>query len=78
MQLKDFLALAAEFNRLGWTVQEQLQAVVDGEALDGQNANALQMIERFLRREAAVLLGDGEADSIARADAIRDYLATLE
>ena len=74
MQLEDFLALAAEWNRLGGAVQKQLQAVVDDESLDAQNVNALTLIEQFLRRDAAPMLDDSEADATARSEYILGIL----
>lgn len=70
MELYELVDLATDYTNLGWAVQEQLQAVVDGEDLDDQNPNALSMIAGFLKR--AGRLGVEDATDLEKD--ITDYL----
>ena len=49
MDLDAFIALAKEWQELGWAVQEQLQAVLWGEDPSAQNPNAMSLAADFLR-----------------------------
>lgn len=48
MLADDFITIAKQYNDLGWSVQEQLQSVLDGDRLEDQNINALKMIACFM------------------------------
>lgn len=50
MHIEDFMGIAKDFSDLGWSVQEQLQAILDGEDFDDQNINALFHINTFFTR----------------------------
>lgn len=67
MDLDRFIALAKAYQGLGWAVQEQLDAVLNGEDPSAQNPHAMSLAGDFLRR--AVL------DDVESAD---DALALVE
>lgn len=62
MNLRIVSLMCRHYAHLGWAVQEQLEAILDGGDLNDQNPNALRMIdEDFLRameRMAGRDLGD--------------------
>ena len=70
MTLDDFLYLAKQYVDLGWSVQQQLQDVMDGDALDEQNPNALDLIRRFL----VTADGVGIEDEVDLRGQIEDHL----
>lgn len=49
MDLIMLLRLCREYERLGYAVHSQLDAIMDGENVAFQNQNAVRMIEKFLR-----------------------------
>lgn len=71
MRIEDLIPLCKRYSRMGWSVDGQLSAVLDGDRLEDQNPNALDMIEDFLRdcHEAGV------SGALEIADDIRDHLA---
>ncbi len=74
MSIEELLELCQRYNDLGWAVQEQLASVVDGEALEEQNLNALEMIRKFLRKCDDA----GIAGALVIADGIKDHLEKQE
>lgn len=48
MELEDLMRFANAYARLGWTIQEQLKDVVNGDC-DDINPNALAEIDRTMR-----------------------------
>ncbi len=58
MQRTDMLEICRAWHKLGWAVQEQLTAVLDGRPIGDQNLNAMEMVVDFLREmERFVELG---------------------
>jgi hypothetical protein len=74
MNLRDFIRLADKYADLGSAVREQARAVfLEGEDLEDQNTNALEMIEDVLGDANAA----GAADDSYDFDRLVDYLAEL-
>ena len=69
MDLRDYLTDAG--TSLGWAVDAQLRALVDGDSCDEQNPNALRLIAPWLRR----LAKRGVEDAAELADDIDAFLA---
>jgi hypothetical protein len=69
MDLATFLRFAKRYNDLGWSVQEQLQDVAQGDSMSDQNSNALYMIARFLRN-----IADDVEDAKELAEEIEQFL----
>lgn len=70
LELERFLELSERYKDLGWAVQEQLAAVLRGEAMEEQNSNALKMIASFLWDASEII--DGAEDMACEID---EYLA---
>lgn len=49
MNILTFVKLAKAYNDLGWAVQEQLHALLDGAAAADQNPAALGLIRKLVR-----------------------------
>jgi hypothetical protein len=47
MDLEEILRICAEYNKLGWAVQEQLDDLLNGET--EQNPNAVKMMAKFAK-----------------------------
>lgn len=71
MKIEDLLDLCQRYSDMGWAVQEQLASVIDGEALEDQNGNALEIIRKFLRKCDDA----GVSGALVIADCIQDHLA---
>lgn len=74
MRLDKLIDICDAYARLGGSVQEQLGAILDGEALEEQNSNALVEIRRFLA--VARTAGTEDPDDVALK--IDGYLHDLE
>ncbi len=71
IDIGELLDLCERYRDMGWAVQEQLAAVIEGEPIDEQNSNALEMIRKFLRKCDDA----GVSDALEIADGIHDHLA---
>jgi len=73
MDFEAFLKLAKMYSALGWSVQEQLEQIMDGEPLDDLNPNAMKMIldlvKAFERHD-----GCADEDSFNVRYAIEEHL----
>lgn len=63
MDLDHFISLAKDYDRLGWAVQEQLDAVLAGEDPSAQNPNAMSLASDFLAKAADQYL-EGADDAL--------------
>ena len=52
MTIEDLIEFCDRYAAMGGAVQDQMKAVIDGEFMEDQNANAVKMFARFLRRAA--------------------------
>lgn len=68
MDLSDVIDICRAWDRLGWAVQSQLDAVLDGRDIEDQNPNAMDMVDEFLAvvAEKAEWVGDGAMGGQAR------------
>ena len=68
MDLSDVIDICRAWDRLGWAVQSQLDAVLDGRDIEDQNPNAMEMVDEFLAVvvEKAEWVGDGDLGDQAR------------
>lgn len=73
MNFHDFVELARKYSAMGWSVQQQMDDVIDGEPLDELNPNALQMI-RELVEEFERLNQYGDEDSFNVIHSIKEHL----
>ena len=48
LDICEMLDLCEKYRDMGWAVQDQLAAVIDGEPLGEQNGAALEVIRKFL------------------------------
>lgn len=48
MDINLIISICKRYNKMGWSVQEQLDQILEGAPLEDQNGNALEMIRRFL------------------------------
>jgi peptidoglycan hydrolase-like protein with peptidoglycan-binding domain len=49
----DLVRRARDYRGLGWAVQEQLVSILDGEPLEDQNPNALELIQKFVDKQSS-------------------------
>ena len=49
MVISDLIQICHSWNRMGWAVQGQLDSLLDGQPIEDQNPNALDMVLDFLR-----------------------------
>lgn len=73
MNFHDFVELARKYAAMGWSVQQQMDDVIDGEPLDELNPNALQMI-RELVEEFERVNQYGDEDSFNVIHSIKEHL----
>lgn len=73
MNFQDFVELAKKYAAMGWSVQEQMDDVINGESLDDLNPNALAMIRRLTEDFERVTEG-GDEDSFDVIHAIKEHL----
>ena len=76
MTLATLLELARTLRDEGDAVFEQFEAVVNGEALDEQNPNALRIIAGNLRTVVAAARADGDGELAEDADEWLDEIMT--
>ena len=70
----DMVERGKQFSDLGWAVNEQMEKVFNGEPLEEQNPNALELISEFVRRQP--WFGGADADWDSLADEIDAFLET--
>lgn len=71
MTLNQFIRIAKAYNALGWSIQEQLNGIVNQtQSLEDQNTNALEAITDFLENLSPMI---EDADDFA--DRIKGFLA---
>ena len=49
----DLVRRARDYQGLGWAVQEQLISILEGEPLEVQNPNALELIQKFVDKQSS-------------------------
>ena len=67
--LQDIIWVAKEYQSMGWAVQEQLDALLDGEDVEAQNPNALAMVLGE-RADAIVVRNGSERAEISAENGI--------
>lgn len=87
MELHQLLFLCKLYDSLGWAVQDQLHSVIEGEDLEDQNPNALELIEDFLQKVINLcnkwdggdgLLDDLVGDCKEELETIQTFLEEVE
>ena len=73
MDFTTFMRLARMYSKMGWSVQGQLDNILDGEDLSEQNPNALKMIQELLQAFEKATEG-GDEDSFTLLDEIKEHL----
>lgn len=68
----DVVAIRAESAKLGWSVEEQLRGILDGDNIDEYNSNAVRKAAEFLQDLGHV--GNFDAPTVGRA--LKDYVQT--
>ena len=76
MDLSELISLCTLYNNLGWAVQEQLDSVMQGEDLNDQNNNALEMIRDFLGDVLETGIHSGNHSLINDVEEIIDDITT--
>ena len=78
MDLTDLIEICRAWDRMGWAVQSQIEAVADGAPIEDQNPAAMEMavdwlrtVERIADETPGFYLDEDVADLIER---IRDHL----
>jgi hypothetical protein len=50
--IEELIEFGDRYAAMGTAVQDQMKSVIDGEFMEDQNANAVKIFARFLRRAA--------------------------
>ena len=75
MELSDLIEICKAWDRMGWAVQSQAEAVVGGQPLEEQNPNALAMVQEWLKDVQDKMAWVADGDDI---EAIREQAVNLD
>lgn len=73
MDFMRFMRLVRKYRDMGWSVQGQLDDVINGEPLEDMNPNALEMIREFVEAFEKVD-GCADEDSFNVIHSIKEHL----